>query len=91
MTMRLNARRVRDAKPSFFDGHLLYVQAVDDDGATETEGAPEFWSRWARSTTVVTAPGRHGGAESFLSRTNAGATAEAITRELDLVRRSRVE
>src|SRR5206468_587381 len=91
MTVRANARRLRDAAPSFFEGHLLFVQAVDGDGATATPGGPEYWSRWARSTTVVTAPGSHGGTESFLSRANAGVTAEAIIRELDVAQRSRVE
>jgi hypothetical protein len=91
MTLRTNARRLREARPSFFDGHMLFVQAVGGDGATETDGAPEYWRRRARSATVVTAPGSHVGAESFLSRANADVTAEAIVRELDVVRGSHVE
>ena len=91
MTVRANARRLRGAVPSFFDGHVLYVQAVDDAGATETEGAPEYWSQRARSNTVVTVPGSHVGTESFLSRANVGVTADAIIRELEAVREASTE
>jgi thioesterase domain-containing protein/acyl carrier protein len=83
MTLRNNARRVREARPSYFDGHLLYVQAVDDHGEVVTSGAPDYWRRRARSAMVVTASGTHVGTESFLSQSNAGVTADAIARELE--------
>ncbi|HLM16456.1 MAG TPA: amino acid adenylation domain-containing protein, partial [Acidimicrobiia bacterium] len=82
MTLRNNARRVREARPSFFDGHVLYVQAVDDHDEAATNGAPDYWRRRARSAVVITASGTHVGTESFLSQSNAGVTAEAIAREL---------
>jgi thioesterase domain-containing protein len=91
MTFRSNMRRMRDAKPSFFDGHQLFVQAIDRQGMTETEGAPEYWSRHGRSTTVATTEGSHTGPESFLSRENAGVSAAAIVRELEAVRGLQVE
>jgi amino acid adenylation domain-containing protein len=91
MTVRSNARRIRDADPSFFDGHVLFVQAVDREGMTQTEGAPEYWSQRARSITVTTTAGSHEGADSFLARPNAGATAAAIVRELDVIRTSSPE
>ena len=83
MTLRNNARRVREARPSFFDGHLLYVQAVDDHGEAVTSGSPDYWRGRARSAIVVTASGTHVGTESFLSQSNAGVTADAIARELE--------
>ena len=73
MTLRNNARRVREARPSVFDGHLLYVQAVDDHGDAATSGAPDYWRCRARSAVVVTASGTHVGTESFLSQSNSGA------------------
>jgi hypothetical protein len=82
MTLRNNVRRIREAQPSFFAGRVLYVQAVDASGMTETEGGPEYWSGRAESLTLVTAAGSHTGTESFLSRSNAGITADAIAREL---------
>jgi amino acid adenylation domain-containing protein len=91
MTVRSNARRIRAANPSFFDGHVLFVQAVDDEGVTQTEGAPEYWSQRARSITVTTTAGSHEGPDSFLARQDAGATAEAIVRELDVIRTSSPE
>jgi amino acid adenylation domain-containing protein len=90
MTMGSNARRMRNANPSFFEGHLLFVQAIDRQGMSETEGAPEYWSGRARTTTVVMTTGLHAGPHSFLSRENAGVSAAAIVRELDDVRRSSV-
>jgi hypothetical protein len=91
MTLRANERRLRDARPPFFDGRLLFVQAVDAQGETETETAPEYWARRARSSTLVTVPGTHVGDESFLSRANARVTAEAIAQELEVARRSGAE
>ncbi|HXY94652.1 MAG TPA: amino acid adenylation domain-containing protein [Acidimicrobiia bacterium] len=91
LSVRSNIRRIREAKPTFFDGHLLFVQAIDGQGMTETEGAPEYWSRRARSTTVATTEASHAGPDSFLSRENAGVSAAAIVRELDLVRGSQME
>jgi thioesterase domain-containing protein len=85
LTVRNNARRIREATPPFYAGHVLYVQAVDDEGATETDGAPEYWRERAGSVTVVTAPGAHTGPESFLSRSNAHTTADLITHELAAV------
>jgi thioesterase domain-containing protein/acyl carrier protein len=91
MTLRNNVRRIREAQPSFFAGRVLYVQAVDGDGMMETDGGPEYWSGRVGSLTLVTAPGSHAGTESFLSRSNAGITAEAIVRELNAARETAVE
>ena len=91
MTLRNNARRVREALPPLFDGRVLYVQAVDVDGTTVTDGGPEYWSGRAESIIVVTAPGSHTGTESFLSRSNAGITADAIRRELSAVQDTTAE
>jgi hypothetical protein len=91
MTLRNNVRRIREAQPSFFAGRVLFVQAVDTNGMTETDGAPEYWSGRAESLTLVTAPGSHAGTESFLSRSNAGITAEAIVRELRAAQETAVE
>ena len=88
LTLRANKRRLRTASPSFFAGHMLFVQAFDELGATATEGAPDYWSRRAGSTTVVRVPGQHVGEHSFLSRENASATADAIVRELEAIRGS---
>jgi hypothetical protein len=85
MTLRNNARRVREAQPPYFDGHILYVQAVDENDQTATGNAPEYWSGRAQSAALVTAPGSHVGTESFLSQSNAGVTADAITSELATV------
>jgi thioesterase domain-containing protein len=78
LTLRTNARRLRHARPSHFPGRLLYVQAVDDDGITQTAGAPEYWSTWADDVIVARVPGTHTGTDSFLSSENAGATATAL-------------
>jgi hypothetical protein len=82
MTVRTNERRVREAAPPFFEGRMLYVQAVDDDGQTVTEGAPDFWRTRAKRISVAHARGSHTGPESYLSQANVKVTADAILREL---------
>jgi hypothetical protein len=82
MTFRTNVRRLRRARPSFFGGRALYVQAVAPDGTIETAGAPEYWTDHAASSDVVSVAGSHAGAESFLSRAYAEQTAGVLAREL---------
>jgi thioesterase domain-containing protein/acyl carrier protein len=89
MTMRANARRVRNARPSFFNGHVLYVQAVDEAGQKVTLGAPEYWSARAGQLSTVTAPGEHTGTESFLSKGNAVMVGNAIVHALESVQQVR--
>jgi amino acid adenylation domain-containing protein len=89
MTLRSNFHRLRKVSPSFFEGHLLFVQAADGDDP-ELEAAPGYWRTQSRSFALETMRGAHDGPESFLSRSNAATTAAAIARELDPVRRSRI-
>ena len=85
MTRRANERRVVHARPSFFPGRELYVQAVSADGTVANPGAPEYWADHAASGEVVEVTGAHAGRNSYLSRTRVQETADVLARELAMV------